>query len=142
MTRLFIDTNIPLYAAGMPHALREPAQRVITAIASSKIDAVTDTEVFQEILYRYVRVGERAKGFLVFDSFYRIMLGRILPVDDADTVQARQLLERYSSLSPRDAIHAAIALRHDAGDILTADRGFDPVDGLRRVPLADFTLEN
>ena len=138
MTLMFIDTNIPMYAAGAPHTLREPSQRVIAAIVSGDIDAVTDAEVFQEILYRYFRVGERAKGFTVFDSFYRIMLGRILPVDDADISGARRLAARYPALSPRDLIHASVALHHQALDVITADRGFDLVDGLRRLDPSDF----
>ena len=133
MTLAFIDTNIPMYAAGTPHGLREPSQWVITGIVSGQIDAVTDVEVFQEILYRYFRVREREKGFSVFDSFRRIMLGRILPVEDVDIFRARQLADRYPALSPRDLIHAAVALHHHALDIITADRGFDSVDGLRRL---------
>lgn len=138
MTLTFIDTNIPMYAAGAPHTLREPSQRVIAAIVSGDIDAVTDAEVLQEILYRYFRVGERAKGFTVFDSFYRIMLGRILPVEDSDVLRARELAARYPALSPRDLIHAALALRHQALDVITADRGFGSVDGLRRLDPSHF----
>lgn len=82
MSRLFIDVNIPMYAAGTTHPLREPSQRVIKAIAAGQLDALTDAEVFQEILYRYLHIGERGKGFRVFDLFYRIMLDRILPIDD------------------------------------------------------------
>ena len=59
MNRVFIDVNIPMYAAGTPHPLREPSQRVIMAIAIGRLDAVTDAEVLQEILYRYLHIGER-----------------------------------------------------------------------------------
>ncbi|MDR5695919.1 MAG: type II toxin-antitoxin system VapC family toxin [Armatimonadota bacterium] len=69
MSPVFIDTNIPMYAAGTPHPLREPARRVILAIANGQLDAVTDSEVFQEILYRYLHIGEREKGLSVFDNF-------------------------------------------------------------------------
>ena len=79
MPPVFIDTNIPMYAAGASHPLKKPSQRVILAIATGEIDAVTDTEVFQEILYRYIHISEREKGFKVFDHFHRIMMGRILP---------------------------------------------------------------
>ncbi|RMF84316.1 MAG: VapC toxin family PIN domain ribonuclease, partial [Nitrospinota bacterium] len=42
MSPVFIDTNIPMYAAGTSHPLREPSQRVIRAIANGQLDAVTD----------------------------------------------------------------------------------------------------
>lgn len=133
MTRTFIDVNIPMYAAGAPHPLREPSQRVIMAIATGHLDAVTDAEIFQEILYRYLHIGERNKGFQVFDHFYRLMAGRILPIDDADVQQARHLAERYATLSPRDVIHLSVMRRHQLRDIITADTGFDTIEEIRRL---------
>ncbi len=133
MTRIFIDVNIPMYAAGALHPLREPSQRVIMAIATGQLDAVTDAEIFQEILYRYLHIGEREKGFRVFDHFYRIMVGRILPIEDADVQQARALAERYPALSARDAIHLAVMRRHQVRDIITADTGFDAIEEVRRL---------
>ena len=46
MSRVFIDVNIPMYAAGTVHPLKEPSQRVVMAIATGYLDAVTDAEVF------------------------------------------------------------------------------------------------
>jgi hypothetical protein len=133
MSWTFIDTNIPMYAAGAPHPLREPAQRVILAVAAGELDAVTDAEVFQEILYRYLHIGEREKAFQVFDRFRRIMMGRILPIEDTDVQQARTLAERYLDLSPRDLIHLAVMLHHDMEEIITTDAGFDLVKEVRRI---------
>jgi predicted nucleic acid-binding protein len=142
MSSLFIDTNIPMYAGGTPHALREPCQRIIAAVAARRLDAVTDTEVFQEILHRYFHIGERDKGLQIFDQFFRIMAGRILPVADGDVHQARELSELYHRLSPRDLLHVAIMLRHDIPELLTADRGFEAVDGIHRVDPAAFVPES
>jgi predicted nucleic acid-binding protein len=142
MTRSFIDVNIPMYAAGALHPLREPSQRVIMAIATGQLDAVTDTEVFQEILYRYLHIGEREKGFRVFDYFYRIMAGRILSIDEIDVQQARNLAERYATLSARDVIHLGVMRRHQLQDIITADPGFEAIEGVRRVDPQIFYSES
>ena len=139
MTQVFIDVNIPMYAGGTPHALREPARRVIKAIAAGQLDAVTDAEVFQEILYRYLYINEREKGFRIFDNFYQVMLGRILPVEDADVQRARVLAEQYPALSPRDLIHLGVMLRHQLQDIMTADLGFDAVKETHRIDPATFS---
>jgi len=96
---VFLDTNIPMYGGGAAHPLQAPAQRVVLAAATGQIDAVTDAEVFQEILYRYLHIGEREKGFRIFDEFRRVMRGRILPVEDADVHEARMLAARYPALS-------------------------------------------
>jgi len=61
MSQIFIDVNIPMYAGGSPHPLREPSQQVILAIVAAQLDAVTDAEIFQEILYRYLHIGQREK---------------------------------------------------------------------------------
>jgi len=138
MSRLFIDVNIPMYAAGTTHPLREPSQRVIKAIAAGQLDALTDAEVFQEILNRYLHIGEREKGFRVFDLFYRIMLGNILPIEDMATQLARELAEQYPAMSPRDLIHLAVMLRQNIQTIITTDTGFDSVKEIRRIEPQNF----
>jgi hypothetical protein len=45
--QIFIDVNIPMYAAGAKHILREPCRKIMKAIASGEVDAVTDAEIFQ-----------------------------------------------------------------------------------------------
>ena len=138
MTRVFIDVNIPMYAGGASHDLREPSRRVIKAIAAGQLDAVTDAEVFQEILYRYLYINEREKGFRIFDNFYRLMLGQILPVADIDVQRARTLAEQYPALSPRDLIHLGVMLHHQIPEIVTADTGFDAVKEIRRIDPTTF----
>jgi len=129
----FIDVNIPMYAAGTSHPLREPSRAVIRAIVSRRLDAVTDAEVLQEILYRYLYIGESQKGFQVFDLFRRIMLGNIFSMDDGDVQRARELAEEYPGLSPRDLIHLSIMIRHDVNYIITADKGFEQVTQVQRI---------
>jgi len=138
MSRVFIDVNIPMYAAGTTHRLREPSQRVIKAIAAGQLDALTDAEVFQEILYRYLHIGEREKGFRVFDLFYRIMLGNILPIEDMAIQLARELAEQYPAMSPRDLIHLAVMLHQNIQTIITTDTGFDSVKEIRRIDPQNF----
>lgn len=141
MSRVFIDTNIPMYAAGSPHPLREPAQRVIRAVVSGALDAVTDAEVFQEILYRYRHIGESKKGFQVFDHFYAVMQGRILPIQDVDVQAARELADRHPGLSPRDLIHLGVMTRNGIAEIITADEGYEGVLEVRRIAPASFIAD-
>ncbi len=139
MPPVFVDTNIPMYAAGTPHPLKAPSQRILRAIANGELQAVTDAEVLQEILYRYLHIGQKEKGLKIFDSFRRIMLGYILPVEDLDVQLAREFVERYSFLSPRDLIHLAVMWRHNVREIVTADTGFDLVEGIRRINPLEFS---
>jgi uncharacterized protein len=133
MSRALVDVNIPMYAAGAEHRLRDPARQVIRSIAANELDAVTDAEVFQEILYRYLHIGEREKGLRVFDAFRRIMLGRILPVLADDVHEARLLSDRYPRLSARDLIHLAIMRNNGIDRIITADADFEDISGIERI---------
>jgi len=133
MIPVFIDTNIPMYAAGKPHPLRAPAQAVINAIVEDEIDAVTDAEVFQEILYRYWHISAREKGLLIFDHFYRVMLGKVLPVTTHDVLLARELLDQFPTLPPRDVIHLAVMRRNEINFIISADKDFDDIPGIQRI---------
>lgn len=127
-----------MHAAGTPHPLREPSRQVLRAVAAGEIEALTDAEVLQEILHRYLHIGEREKGFTVFDRFRRIMFGRILPIEDADVQKARELAEKYPALSPRDLIHLAVMLRHGINEIVSADKGFDEVKEVHRIDPTTF----
>lgn len=131
-TPVFIDTNVPVYAAGRPHPCREAARDTIRGIVTGHINAVTDSEVLQEILYRYFAIGERATGLAVFDSFAAIMKDRVLPVTEADALLARQLAGSFSNLGPRDLIHLAVMKNHGITRIITAEAAFDTVGWVQR----------
>lgn len=135
---VLLDVNVPMYAAGREHPLRAPAQRVILAVASGELEAVTDVEVLQEILYRYLRSGERQQGLAVFDHFQQLMADRILPVTAEDLRRVRSLAVSHPSLSPRDLVHLAVMQGNGLGTIITADRHFDGIDGIRRLDPADY----
>jgi len=137
MELVFVDVNVPMYAAGREHPLRDPARRAIRAVASGELNSVTDAEVLQEILYRYLHIGERQKGLQIFDQFQRIMAGRVLPIAAADVQHARLLAERHERLSARDLIHLAVMENHEIRRILTTDRAFDGIGGIERLDPAD-----
>ncbi|MBI4220954.1 MAG: type II toxin-antitoxin system VapC family toxin [Chloroflexi bacterium] len=122
-----------MYAGGADHPLQSPARRVIRAIVAGAIDAVTDAEVFQEILYRYLHIGAAEKGYQVFDHFFQIMSGRILAIEDADVRAARELSERYRTLGARDLIHLAVMTRRGITEIITTDEGFAGVAEVHRI---------
>ncbi len=130
--RVFIDTNIPMYAAGKDHPLKKSCLDILESTAKGEIEAFTDTEVLQEILYRYFYINQRETGFEVFDLFATIMDGSILPVRHSDIMLARLLAEKEETfkLSPRDLIHLAVMLNNGMRHIVTTDRGFKNIPGI------------
>ena len=133
MPSLFVDVNVPMYAAGSEHPYRLPAQRIILSIAGGGLDACTDAEVLQEILYRYRGPSQRSHGLRIFDLFLRIMGGRLLAIDEEVLGHARTLADGHPALGPRELIHLAVMKANGLTVIATADRHFDGIDGIERL---------
>lgn len=129
---VFVDANVPMYAAGRDHAFKAPSARFMLAVARRRVDAVSDVEVLQEILHRYAAVRRPSVGFVVFESFASAM-PVIHPVVIDDLWECRAILKDYSDVRPRDAIHAAVMRRVGVRTIVSYDRHFDGIDGIDRV---------
>ena len=129
--RYLVDANIPMYAAGAESEWKAPCVAFLKRAAAGEFEAVTDVEVLQEILHRYLHLSKRAEAFQVFDLFSRIV-GEIIPVEARDMNAARVLLEKHPTLTSRDAIHAAIARRHGLA-LVSYDRHFDDLPFISRL---------
>jgi len=131
----FLDACVPIYAAGTEHDYKEPCRRVLQAVAQGDLDAITDTEVIQEIAYRYHAIG-RPEGLALAEEFLALIQD-VLPVTRADVCRFLELQRAYPSLRPRDAIHVATMLGSGVTLIVTADRHFDAVREVERVHPVD-----
>lgn len=131
---VFVDSNIPMYVAGRDHPHRDPSRRLLERARAGDIEICTSTEVLQEILYRYGALKRLDLAAAVYDLFVQLC-PTVLPVTLADTDKAKSLVTGPGHVGVRDAIHAAVMLNHDVGEIATFDSGFDRIDGITRVPL-------
>ncbi|MEX0683029.1 MAG: type II toxin-antitoxin system VapC family toxin [Dehalococcoidia bacterium] len=128
---IHIDANVFFYAAGREHDLKRPAERVL-ALARGHRDFFTDAEVFQEILHRFLALRVWSEQGVWLVRFAELMRGRTEPMIAEDVERAGELAVRYQSLSARDLIHVAIMRRVGSSHIVSADRGFDAIDGITR----------
>lgn len=131
---VFVDANVPIYAAGRSHPLKEPCARFLAEVAERPEIALTDAEVLQELLHRYLGVRDVAVGLRAFDAFAALMHGRVVAVDAVDVAAARAMAdEARERLSARDLLHAAVMRRRGCDTIISADHAFDTVPGIRRL---------
>jgi len=135
--RVFVDANIPMYAAGAEHPLKAPCLRVLEAAARGYVAAVTDAEVLQEIMHRYASLNRQEQGAEVVELFMHV-LQDVLPVTREDLVLALTLYREHVQVQARDTVHAAVMRSHGVTVIVTADRHFDQLVGLRRIDPLDF----
>ncbi|MEJ7797154.1 MAG: type II toxin-antitoxin system VapC family toxin [Solirubrobacteraceae bacterium] len=133
---VFVDTSVIMYAAGAEHPHRAACRRVLEQVGDGSLDAVTSTEVVQEILRRFGRgrrdIGQRmARGVLdLFDD--------LIPIDRPAILATVSLFAEHPQLSARDALHVATCVNRAIGEIVSVDGGFDAVAGVRRVDPAEF----
>jgi predicted nucleic acid-binding protein len=129
---IFVDSNIPMYLIGAEHPNKAAAIGKIESLIRNRERLVTDVEVQQEILHRYVAIDRRDPIQPAFDVLLGVV-DEVFPVDSRDVARAKALVLERRTLSARDAIHVAIMERYQVSRILTFDRGFDGVPGIHRV---------
>lgn len=138
MSLLFVDTNIPIYAAGKPHPLKTPCSQVLELIARRPHAFVTDAEVLQELVHRYLSLALWPNpGLIVVERFEVLMRGRIEAVSAADMLAAAYSAATFLGLSARDLLHLTVARRVGANAIVTADRDFDGLPDIERLDPGD-----
>lgn len=132
---LYVDSNIFIYPAIYdPDAIPEAARAKVKLheIASGSIEACTSTLTWDEITWVVRRLFSSEKAAEQGASFLKLPNLRLLKVDLEVVSQAQTLLEKYC-LKPRDAIHAATAIRNGIDKILSYDEDFDILPNLVRV---------
>ena len=130
---VLIDANIPIYAAGREHPNKAPCARVMLMAAQHPRSFLTDSEVLQELLHRYLSSGRWPLGRVVFQSFAEVMRDRVEPVYLEDVERAGNLADNYPDVSARDLVHTAVMKRLGVDRIISADTDFDNLPGVTRL---------
>jgi predicted nucleic acid-binding protein len=121
-----------MYLIGAAHPHKAETQILLERLIAAGERLVTDAEVLQEILHRYVAINRRK----AIDPAIKLTLDivdDVFPVEKDDVLRAGEMVLSRASLSARDAIHIAIMERHGIGAILSFDAGFDHWPDLRRL---------
>ncbi len=129
---LFIDANLIIYSIGGAHPLREPCKKFFGRIRSREVHGVTNTEVLQEILYRYFSIERNTLGEIAYQSMVELCTD-IFPVKVADTEKALEIFKKVSGITFRDAVHAATMIHNGIKEIVSADPHFDLINEVKRI---------
>ena len=129
---ILVDSNIPMYLVGAPHPHKTDAQRLLEKLVSERRRLVTDAEVLQEILHRYVAINRRDAIQPAFDAL-RAVTDQVIPVDDDAVERAKEIVLGHPRLSARDAVHLAVMEQQGIEQILSFDSGLDGFPGITRL---------
>lgn len=128
--KVFIDTNIPIYAAGSSHSNKERSIKILEDISSGKIYGVTSVEVLQEILYRFQAINLLEKGIEIFDEFSNIV-DEILPINLNIVESAKSIMMKTPAINTRDAVHAATIIYYNISFIASFDKHFKNIENIK-----------
>jgi hypothetical protein len=129
---IFVDSNIPMYLVGAQHPHKADAKRWLDELVSGRERLVTDAEVLQEILHRYVSIDRPDAIQPAFNALLGVV-DEVFAVDQAAVERAKEIVLGQKSLSARDAVHIALMQIHGIKRILSFDRGFDGFPGITRL---------
>ena len=129
---ILVDSNIPMYLVGAPHPHKTDAQRFLEQLISDRQRLVTDVEVLQEILHRYVAIGRREAIQPAFDALLGVV-DEVFPIDQQTAQRAKEIVLERRGVSARDAVHAAVMQLRGIERILSFDAGFDDLPDIERL---------
>ena len=133
----FLDTNVPIYASGQAHEQKAPCLRIMGMAADHPRAFITDVEVLQELMHRYLALRRWTLGREVLRAFAEVMWQRIEVVHAADIRVAATLADDHPEVGARDLLHAAVMRRLGVERIISADKDFDHLPGIARLDPAD-----
>ena len=121
-----------MYLVGAPHPRKVDAQRIVEGLIAERRRLVSDVEVLQEILHRYVAIDRREMIQPAFDALLGV-IDELFPVQASTVGRAKTIVLARRKLSARDALHLAVMEEQGVREILTFDAGFDGYPGITRL---------
>ena len=133
--KIYIDSNIFIYAAINNETMGKKAKNFISEIKDGKYKAYTSTLTVDEFLWRVQKeVGKElaSESAIIFSTLANLELISI------DTKIITNAIEIYKieKLDPRDSIHLAAMKEKNISIIVSTDPDFDKIKNIKRI---DFT---
>jgi hypothetical protein len=121
-----------MYLVGAAHPHKLDAQRLLERCLGERIPLVTDAEVLQEILHRYVAIRRRDAIQPAFDALLGVVED-VYPVDRHAVERAKAIVLERGQLSARDALHVALMEQNGVTRIASFDVAFDSIPWIERI---------
>ncbi len=128
----FVDANVIVYAA-VQSPYRDPCLGILETIARGEADGRTSTAALEEVWW--IELSGKAGNLTGLASRAYAVLTPLLAVTDEAFREALAL--SAPDLGPNDRLHVGTCHTNEIEIIVSADRGFDAVQGLRRVDPLD-----
>lgn len=135
---IVLDTTVLVYAVGDGHPLREPCRRLVSRIGAGEIAATTTVEAIQGFAHVRARRRDRQDAAHLATG-YAALLAPLLVVDADDLQAGLDLWRSTDGIGSFDAVLAAVVMRRrHLTTLVSAERGFSRIAGLKVTAPADF----
>lgn len=128
---IYLDSNVFIHAALYADERGERARTLLGQVTDGKDSAATAALTFDEVFWIVKNVKGLDSALLAGEAFLAMPNLLILKVDSNILWDCFTLIKKYK-LDPRDAIHAACAIRHGIYTIISEDKDFDGIPELER----------
>jgi predicted nucleic acid-binding protein len=106
----------------------------MTEIAEGRIAAAIDTEIIQEVLYRYGALRQWRIGVSLAENLLKIV-PTVYPIHLDDIRLAVRLFEQYApkGIPARDVLHVAVMRNNGLSQIISTDTHLDAIREIQRL---------
>ena len=133
---LYLDANVFILPALYKGAKADAAAEVLRRVRDGETEAITASLTIDEVVHIVQKNTTREAGIQVGRAALSMPHLTVANVGADDIRSALTLMEGKGHPKPRDAIHAAVALKHNATTVVSDDDIFEKIQGLKRVALA------
>jgi len=120
-----------VYATLYKGELAKKAEEYLRKASDGDFVAFTSSLTWDEVVYAVRKVAGVEESIEIGKLMLKIPFLKFLEVNHTVCEEAQKIIEKYKVM-PRDAIHAALALKY-CDVIVSNDRDFDLIEGLERV---------
>lgn len=131
MSRVYIDSNVFFYAKIMDKSYGPSCSAVLRSISSKGLDASTSALVPIEVANALTKYGLGREVAAEVRAILSLPM-EVYPVEPSDVREGAEVYGE-SDRSPYDCVHTAIMRRYGIANIVSADRDFDRIKGVRRL---------
>lgn len=135
MSRVYLDTNVFIYAVGEDSPRREPSRAILRQVAQRRLAGETSAYALQEMARQRRRRGDSAMTQRIRET--AALCTAIHPLDWDVLATAMELAERHPQLGVADAVHVATATQNGIASFISADQDLDRVPGIERIDPLD-----
>ncbi len=130
----YIDANVFVFAALDSGEMASSCKDVILKIAEGKMTAATSVLTWDELVWVVRKYSTYDIAVKEGAELLKTPNLKFLPADFSVITEAQWLATEYK-LKPRDAIHAASAIKNGIKDFVSDDPDFDAVKEIKRIKI-------